>query len=218
MKTAGEILRNTRVEKKLEFEEIEKATKIRTKYLDALEKNDFAKIPGGAPTTKGFIKNYAEYLGLSAVGVLAVFRRDFRESKTGQIIPQGYYEPINSHKLSWNPRFTVFLGVAILVAGLSAYLFFQVFSYFSPPSLSVSSPKEGSLISQQDVEILGKSDPDATVYVNGELVAIDEKGNFQTKISLFPGDNKVKIESVSRRGKKTEINLSVARQTPINSE
>ncbi|MDP2664068.1 MAG: hypothetical protein Q8P08_01370, partial [bacterium] len=72
--------------------------------------------------------------------------------------------------------------------------------------------------SQQDVEISGKSDSDATVYVNGELAAMDEKGNFQTKISLFPGDNKIKIESVSRKGKKSEIDRSVTRQTPINSE
>lgn len=205
MRTVGEILKNKRLEKKLSLEEVEESIKIRTKYLEAVEKNDFSKIIGGAPITKGFIRNYAQFLGLSAVDLLAIFRRDFRESRTGQIIPQGYLEPFNKSKFSWNPKLTIFLGIGLLVLAFGTYLSFQFASYLGSPRLTIISPADKTLVSQSEIEVAGKSDADASVFVNGELVSLDKEGNFQTKINLFPGENRIKIESISRRGKKTEL-------------
>ena len=62
MKTVGEILKETREKKSLNLCEVEKAIKIKERLLFALEKNDFAKI-ADATIVKGFIKNYAEFLG-----------------------------------------------------------------------------------------------------------------------------------------------------------
>lgn len=213
MRTVGEILKNKRLEKKLGLDEVEKATKIRAKYIEAIEKNDFSKIIGGAPTTRGFIKNYAQFLDLPPIEILAVFRRDFRESKTGQIIPHGYYEPLNKTRFAWNPKLTIILGVFVVVLMLAIYLFYQVFSYFSAPRLVISSPEPNAIVRQSDLEIIGKSDADSTVFVNGELVALDREGNFQTKVSLFQGENKISIEAVSRRGQKTEISRTVERES-----
>jgi len=209
MRTVGEILKSKRLEKKLSLEEIEEATKIRVKYLEAVEKNDFASIPGGAPITKGFIKNYAQFLSLLPTDLLAIFRRDFRESKTGQIIPQGYLEPLNRSKFSWNPKLTIFLGIFLLVISLGTYLLYQFSSYLGAPRLTVSAPTEGALVYQTEIEVLGKSDADASVFVNGDLVALDREGNFEMKLNLFPGENKIKIEAISRRGKKTELTRQV---------
>ncbi|MDO8551562.1 MAG: helix-turn-helix domain-containing protein [bacterium] len=205
MRTVGEVLKNKRLEKKLTLAEVEAATKIRAKYLEAVEKNDFTKIVGGAPTTKGFIKNYAEFLGLSPVELLAIFRRDFHESKTGQIIPHGYLEPLNKGRFSWSPKLTLLFGIVILVLIFSGYLIYQVSSYNAEPNLTILNPKEGSIIDKPEIEINGKSDTDAVVYVNGETVALDKNGDFQSKISLFRGENKVKVEAVARNGKRTEI-------------
>lgn len=205
MKTVGEILKNKRLERKLTLEEAQQVTKIKVSYLEAVEKNDFGKIPGGAPIAKGFIRNYAELLGLSSTEVLAVFRRDFQESKTGEIIPHGYYEPLNQPRLTWNPKLTVFLGLAILFFSLTGYLFYQVFSSIGKPRLTLYAPQEGTVVRQTEIEVLGKSDPDASVFVNSELITIDKEGNFGIKVNLFPGENKIQIEAISRRGKKAEI-------------
>ncbi len=205
MRTVGEILKVKRLERKLTFDEVEKATKIRTKYLEAIEKNDFGKIPGGAPTTKGFIKNYAQFLELAPVDILAVFRRDFRESKTGEIIPHGYYEPLNKPKLAWNPRLTMIFGVVVLLVVLFGYLFSQVFTSLGVPRLMVSEPADGQSLKFSEIWVQGKSDPDATVLVNSELVVLDKEGSFKTQVSLFPGENKIKIEAISRRGKKATV-------------
>jgi Helix-turn-helix domain len=59
----GSSLREARVRKGLEIPEIETATKIRGKYLQALEDEQFDVLPGDT-YIKGFLRTYAEYLGL----------------------------------------------------------------------------------------------------------------------------------------------------------
>jgi len=59
----GNSLREARLRQGLDFPELEQATKIRGKYLRALEHEEFAQLPG--PTyVKGFLRSYAEFLGL----------------------------------------------------------------------------------------------------------------------------------------------------------
>ena len=59
----GNSLREARLRQQLEFPELEQQTKIRTKYLKALEDEKFDVLP--APTyVKGFLRNYADALGL----------------------------------------------------------------------------------------------------------------------------------------------------------
>src|ERR671924_2356314 len=59
----GNSLREARLRRQLEIAQAEQATKIRAKYLRALEDEQFEILP--SPTyVKGFLRSYAEYLGL----------------------------------------------------------------------------------------------------------------------------------------------------------
>ena len=59
----GSSLRDARERKRLTFADLEQVTKVRAKYLRALEADDFATLPG-ATYVKGFLRAYAEALGL----------------------------------------------------------------------------------------------------------------------------------------------------------
>ena len=59
----GNSLREARLRQGLEFPEIEQATKIRGKYLRALEEEQFEVLPAQT-YVKGFLRSYADYLGL----------------------------------------------------------------------------------------------------------------------------------------------------------
>jgi cytoskeleton protein RodZ len=59
----GNSLREARLRQQLDFPEIELATKIRAKYLRALEDEQFEVLPAQT-YVKGFLRSYAEYLGL----------------------------------------------------------------------------------------------------------------------------------------------------------
>jgi cytoskeleton protein RodZ len=59
----GNSLREARFRQQLEFGELEQATKIRSRYLRALEEESFDTLPAQT-YVKGFLRTYADYLGL----------------------------------------------------------------------------------------------------------------------------------------------------------
>src|SRR5258707_10988758 len=59
----GNSLREARVRQGLDYPQVELATKIRAKYIRALEEEHFEVLPGGT-YIKGFMRSYAEFLGL----------------------------------------------------------------------------------------------------------------------------------------------------------
>ncbi len=213
MKTVGEILRETRERKKISLLEAEKATKIKARFLEALERNDFSEI-NEATVIKGFIKNYAEYLGLSSFEVMAVFRRDFAENKDGQILPHGLYKPLSQVKSIWTPRHTFGLLIGFIFLSLIGYLLFHFFGFFSPPLLEIYSPLEGEVLESSEVIVKGKVDPDASVSINGDLAFVFGDGSFEKKISLSKGKNKILVEAVSRQGRKNTKEITVEIRPP----
>lgn len=65
MSELGRLLHEARTAKDLSLTDVEAATRIRQKYLEALENGEFARLPRGA-VARGFLRTYAAYLGLDA--------------------------------------------------------------------------------------------------------------------------------------------------------
>lgn len=208
MRTVGEILKEARVKKGISLQEVALSTRIRLNFLEQIEDNQFNKIAEGT-VVKGLIKNYAEYLGLSSKGLLAIFRRDFLEDKKGQILPRGTYEPLDNNRIAWTPKITIFLGGGLLVLVFVIFFLIHLLSFLGSPPLSIQFPKDGLSTKESSIEVKGKTEADNAVYVDGEIVTVSPDGNFQQTISLSAGENKIKIEAVSRRGKKTDKILTI---------
>jgi len=203
MRIVGEILSEKRAELGYSLEQIEKETKIRKHYLEAIEKNDFTVLPEST-VVKGFIRNYAQYLGLVPENVLAVFRRDFRENEKGQIIPRGMIEPLSEKGFYWTPKLTLILFFSIIILGFGFFFLRQYLNFSSAPFLEVSSPEEGQTYKDK-ISVIGKTDKDATIKINGTLISITENGGFKEEIVLPQGDNVVVVESANRKGQKRVI-------------
>lgn len=73
MATFGENLRREREMRGVSLGEISDATKIGLRTLEALEANEFEKLPGGI-FTRSFIRAYAKYIGLDEEAVMAEFQ------------------------------------------------------------------------------------------------------------------------------------------------
>jgi cytoskeletal protein RodZ len=71
METLGVWLRQAREAKGSTLEEVEAATRIRPRFLEALETGDFVVFPGGEVQVRGFLRIYARYLELSPDQVIA---------------------------------------------------------------------------------------------------------------------------------------------------
>jgi len=70
----GATLREARNRRKVALSEVEAAIKIRVRYLQAIENEDWDALPGGA-YTRGFIRTYALYLGLDGERLAEDYRR-----------------------------------------------------------------------------------------------------------------------------------------------
>ena len=69
----GEVLRTAREARDVDLARVERDTKIRARYLQALEDGDYAELPG-AVYTKGFLRNYGAYLGLDTEYLIDLYR------------------------------------------------------------------------------------------------------------------------------------------------
>ena len=73
MQSIGQTLRQTREDQRITLDKASEVTRIRVAYLQALEADDHATLPSPVQT-RGFLRNYAEYLGLNFDQLIANVR------------------------------------------------------------------------------------------------------------------------------------------------
>jgi cytoskeletal protein RodZ len=209
MKTAGSILRQSRIEKKISLETVEQATKIRKKFLEAIESDDFAKLPS-LSYAKGFVKNYGDYLGLDSDNVLAFFRRQNADVTRSSLLPKGMAEPLNRSIFHLTPTRFIVVFIGFLIIMFLLYFGFQYVKLQTPPSLNVIEPTSQSIhTTEKRLNVMGETDPDATVMINGVGALVRSDGKFFDSVTLSPGNNVITIISTSRFGKTQTVIRSV---------
>lgn len=200
MKTVGEIIKDKRIELGISLQEIQKQTKIPQQYLKAIEEDCFEEIPS-VTTAKGFVRNYAIFLGLSPENLIAIFRRD--DTKNNKAIP---ILPTLSTRLGinrwlwWTPKTTVIMVIALIFLLVGGYLGEQYYRLATGPKLTLISPQDGQIATDK-VIVEGDTTTDATVKIQGILTIVDEKGHFYQEMVLPRGDNILTVEATSRNGK-----------------
>lgn len=71
----GDLLRETREQKKLSLEDVEQGTNIRKLYIKSIEDGDYDKLPGEV-FLKGFIKTYGKFLGLNSLELIEQYKKE----------------------------------------------------------------------------------------------------------------------------------------------
>lgn len=205
MRKISEILRQERLSKNLKLEDIERETKIRRSFLEALERGDFKKLPSESYAL-GFVKTYASFLGFSVSNAAALFRREY-EGKKEEIVPQYKKKPVAKKQIFLrSPRGYFIVLLALIIIG---YLVFQFSFLFIGPGLEITSPTEGQMVKTNVVEVSGKTDPYATVLVNGEEVYVDLSGTFKKTIYVYSGEQRITVVSKNRHGKESEKKITI---------
>lgn len=206
MRRAGQLLFRERTRRKLSIDEVAHATKIKAEFLAAIESGEYGNLPSPA-YAQGFVKNYAEYLGLPKSEVIALFRREFDEKKAYKVLPDALTKteefPLSRIRIQQSVIVVFFCLVLI-----GTYLLFQYRSAFIPPYLNVSSPKQSSITSG-DIKVSGKADSNATVSINDEPVTVSSTGEFTKAITLFPGRSIITVKAKNRYGKEATVTREV---------
>ncbi|HVO56401.1 MAG TPA: RodZ domain-containing protein [Dongiaceae bacterium] len=113
--TFGERLKRERELREVTLDEVSSATRIAPRFLEALENEQWERLPGGV-FGRGFVRSIARYLGLSEENLLAEY--DLARGETANASAQKPEERIPSPP-RWIPALVVVLIFALL-AGLAA--------------------------------------------------------------------------------------------------
>jgi cytoskeleton protein RodZ len=109
----GSSLRAAREQQKLELSDVERATHIRAKYLQALEEERWDVLPGTA-YVKGFLRTYADFLDLDGPRFVEELNERFAPSEPLETAPLVRVRP--SRRL-----FDVRLAVLLLAVGVGLF-------------------------------------------------------------------------------------------------
>lgn len=133
----GEVLKRSRDRLKRDIGTAERDTKVRAKYLRALENEEWDVLPG--PTyVKGFLRTYATYLGLDANALVDEYRRTIERSPASEQ-PYLFSEPLlerrrrpyQPQRRSWSQALAVIGILAVAVIAVIAVVRIDPLNWFS---------------------------------------------------------------------------------------
>ena len=111
MNKVGSILSEARRQKGVDIAQVEQDTNIERVYIEALENDDYQKIPAEAYIL-GFLRNYSEYLGLNSNDII----RQYKNLKIEDTeVPQEILLP--KKKMGFGVKIFIFLLFAIVIVG-----------------------------------------------------------------------------------------------------
>jgi cytoskeleton protein RodZ len=113
--TFGERLKREREMREVSLKEVTTATRIGPRFLEALENEEWEKLPGGI-FNRGFVRSVARYLGLDEENLLAEY--DLAHGEPSMPAPQPYENKIPRPPI-WVPILAV-LGLLAVLGGLIA--------------------------------------------------------------------------------------------------
>lgn len=204
----GEILKNARKEKKISLSDIEKETKIRKKYLLAIENNDWSQFTSRTYVL-GIILAYGSFVGLNKEKLKAIFRREYEKTDIPQFkkrIPEGFFIPRAQKYVS--------SVIIILFAIFIAYFGLQIRNYFKSPQVTIISPKSNFVAKNiLKIDLVGKTEKDSIIYINGERIYPDTNNIFRSKIPLPNKKNVITIEVTGANGRKTTITKIIQKKS-----
>jgi len=202
----------------------ERDTKIRVRYLAALERGDYRELPG-AVYTKGFLRNYALYLGLDPDDVLLQWRRergDPREPQAVISVPRPIATPRKG--LTFSPSLVVFALLTVAVLAFAAYLGVQLLRFAKPPTIAVTDPAAAVIdVDESATKYLlrGTSNAGATISIatpgrDPYSVSADADGKWSASVELRRGRNQFEVTAVDPdTGKKSEGAVSLFITVPF---
>lgn len=201
--TLGKKLKKAREATEMALWQVSRKTKVPINYLEHLEEGNYKELPADVYVV-AYLRKYAKVLNLDIEEVLEQFKTERRITES---LPRSLEDKDNSSSFIKKPslvvtpkRLSLVLGI-IAIALVFGYFWHQLSYLLNPPVIRLSQPASDLAIQEKSIEILGQTEPDAYLTINGREVYLDNKGYFKSVINLELGLNILKIEAKDRFGK-----------------
>ncbi len=200
----AEILRNRRKEKNISLEKVSQEIDIHIKYLKALESGDFSAMPSGV-YGKNFLKEYALFLGINYKELLEILddKNYFSDFDNKENIFSR--QRTKRKDFLFFPKIIKNILIALIVFSCFIYVGISLRKIITPPNLYISSPAENITIHENNINIIGTTDPGAIITINGEIINSNSDGDFNKNINLKNGINIIKISAKKKYSQETTL-------------
>jgi cytoskeletal protein RodZ len=204
-------LRRLRRRKGLDLEEIEQQTKVHSKYLEAIEEDDYSKLPAEVYAI-GFVKRYLDCLNQSKtwqIKRLEEFQSQFRawlQKNQGRLAISGQ---LKNPRPIITPKTILGFASLLVVALVVGYIWSQIRFLTAAPILTIVSPVGKTITEKDVVQIIGSVNQDATILINQESITTEKDGSFSQKVKLTEGINNIEIKAQNRFNKQTVKNIQI---------
>jgi cytoskeletal protein RodZ len=188
----GEQLRLAREARGITLREISEQTRISTRYLEAIESDDYKRLPGGI-FNKSFIKAYAKYIGFDEKEALEAYARTAREqgSSPDDVVSTPYQPRVYTDGNSRSPLVTLLLTVLILaILSLGVYAAMHWYQR-----------REGVSASDQNQPAQAPAQPGQTAPANATATNAGAQAPTTNGAQAFTVQIKARGESVWTRAK-----------------
>ncbi|MGH2471663.1 MAG: RodZ domain-containing protein [Candidatus Limnocylindria bacterium] len=222
MPSLGEQLRAQRERKSITLEQAAADTRIREKFLKALEDGDYPSLPG-AVYTRGFLRNYSDYLDLETDELVVLYQQERGGGPPEPTAKRTFkpYRPVVHHGLIFRPVIFVPVLIIAFVGSFLGYMYYQFTTFATLPRLEITSPATDGLAASSELVVNGVTVPDGRITVNvfpgpdvfGDIQAASD-GSFTTTVSLKPGSNHVVVEVLDAAGRTNRISRTIQYQAP----
>lgn len=210
----GKLLERRREELQLSFDDIERDTHIRRKYLKLIEAGDYSGLSNDV-YSRGYVKNYAEHLGFDTKEILRLYsqERHIYSQQTGesQGLPRAL-KPIDSATYTFSPRSILAILTSMFVVVMVGYVGWQLSQLSAPPIISLTN-QEKSVVNTGYVIINGEVDDGSDVLINDSPILTTPDGSFSERVTLVEGSNQIKITAKNKFGKETIKIITVESNT-----
>lgn len=182
----------------------ERDTKIRARYLGALERGDYRELPGFV-YTKGFLRNYALYLGLDPDDVIRQWHRERGDAGLAPptiSVPRPLTTPRQG--LTFNRGVLAAAFLTLCVVAFGAYLAVQLLRFAKPPTIAVTSPPTAVFElpdSESQYTLRGTTSPGATVEIRAAgleepyRTTADSTGAWSYTVDVRRGRNTFEVQA-----------------------
>ena len=200
MKTVGQILKIERSRRGFSVGDVERETRIRRKYLEAIEESNWVLFPSKTYVL-GVLKSYGNFLDLDEEKLIAFFRREYE-----RVDHQKFKQKIETRQLTPASKLYMKFGVIISIILFIIYFGLQIIHLITPPQVTIVAPVSEILPPRTEkFELVGETEADAIVEINGSRQVLDDSNQFVIKIPVIKKMAKVTIVITGANGKKTTL-------------
>ena len=204
----GNALKQRRCDLGYSIEDAAQASGIPQRHIHLLETEQLDRLPSFL-YVKAFLDRYCTFLRMPCDIVTASYKRKYAVIVSESKRPQKHQQlRVKDSKIT--PRRLSVVASSVLFLGLGAYSLWQSSFLFQAPELTIESPVSDIVTVEDQITVIGATDSQATLTLNGEQIFVESNGVFAETVLLNEGVNTLTIIAANRFGKE---NTRVIRAT-----